>query len=181
MTEEWVVFDTIRLTYHTLNAPAMQIWQLCDGQRSVSVIANVLAKDNVDLSEEAVAFGVEELFEAGLLANSPPDSDSGLSRRTLMQSLTAAGLGGILLPGVSSISAPVAAEGLSNVQNSYPCSAGDTCLPGPAYGGLGTTDYCCAPGNDTSYGSRCVPVNIVNVPGGCTPVGGLCANWGSCY
>ncbi len=134
--EEIVLFDNERLTYHTLNKPAFSVWQLCDGVRTGRDISKVLSSPYLPLPVESVEIAVCELHEAGLLA-AEPHPTSRVSRRQVMK-LAAAGLaGGALLPAVSSITAPVAA-------NTTTCGApGSEPVGGPCACSSECTGSCC--------------------------------------
>ena len=103
---EYVLFDTERLQYHTLNESAYRIWQLCDGSRNVDEIQSALRENWRHLSIETVGFGVSELGTAGLLTD---NCERILNRRTAFKALAGV-VGGALLPVVRSISQPVVAE-----------------------------------------------------------------------
>src|SRR4026208_1143047 len=64
---EYVFLDNERLEYHTLNASAYAVWQLCDGQRTSQAISTALAAHATPLPIEAVELAVAELGSAGLL------------------------------------------------------------------------------------------------------------------
>lgn len=130
--QEIVLFDNERLTYHTLNKPAFAVWQLCDGRRTGKDISRALAASDLPLSVDSVEIAVFELLDAGLL-DADSHAASRMSRRQVMK-LAAAGIaGGALLPAVSSISAPVAANtttcGAPSSEPEWgPCACSSECV-----------------------------------------------------
>jgi hypothetical protein len=98
------------MEYHTLRDSAIAIWQLCDGQRTLDDIRTALAETGIQLPVEAVELAVAELLDAGLITGDHQDARFQLDRRDALKLAVAAALGVVVLPFVSSITAPVAAE-----------------------------------------------------------------------
>src|SRR6266513_2446331 len=68
LPDEVLVYDLERKKAHCLNQTAALIWQLCDGQRSVSEIARALsAHMNTTIDEEVVWYGLKHLAQTRLL------------------------------------------------------------------------------------------------------------------
>jgi hypothetical protein len=162
---EVVLFDAERVTYHTLNGVAHAIWSRCDRSRSVTALRTLLREDGYDLSSEAIELGLLELHEAGLL-----EPDAGMAelveRRALVKAALAGVAGAVLLPAVSSVSAPVAAETESQCgESAFPVSGGQACA-----------DIC------QSQGFRCASCcdPVPTAPGCCcqcfTPPGFICVS-----
>ncbi len=120
--DETVVYDKTRQQAHRLETVA-KVWSLLDGKRSVSEIAGELQVD-----ESVVALAVDDLANAQLLESSEPLS---VSRRTALRRVASAAAVGVLLPVVTSISAPLAAQAQSAPD---PCDdlvangSGDPCV-----------------------------------------------------
>lgn len=139
--DEIVLFDTERMTYHTMNKPAFRVWQLCDGVRSADSIARALADSGDALPAEAALLAIAELDEAGLVeseAQAVPSSR--VSRRNVLKLAAAGGIGAAVIPIVSSITAPVSAQLVSCKPNGTPCGGKDECCGGAcnSSGGGGT-------------------------------------------
>lgn len=107
---EIVLFDNERLTYHTLNAPAFAVWQLCDGVRTSSEISGLLAQSGTTLPVEAVELAVLELGDSGLVGLDVSSPDAKLTRRRVVKLAAAGALGAAVIPTVASITASVSAH-----------------------------------------------------------------------
>ena len=99
--DEMVVYDRKRKRAHRLNEAAAKVWNLLDGERTVSEIAG-----DLDVDESVVALAVDHLTNAQLLESSEPLS---VSRRSALRTVATAAAIGVLLPVVTSIPAPLAA------------------------------------------------------------------------
>ncbi len=117
-----VLFDGDRLVYHTLNPSAYAVWQLCDGHRSVKVIAQMLATSCTPLTPEAVELALIDLADAGLLVGVASVADH-VSRRQVLKSATAATLGVAMVPVVQSVTAPTSASAQTTCSYSGQCSS----------------------------------------------------------
>ncbi len=109
---EIVLFDNERLTYHTLNSSAFAMWQSCDGRRTVRDILLALQPSFPGLTHDHVELAVLELSDAGLLAASSEHSPvkAGIDRRKLLRRAVVGATAATILPAVSSITSPVAAD-----------------------------------------------------------------------
>ena len=99
--DEVVVYDRTRKQAHRLNEAAARVWNRLDGEKTVSEIAGEL-----DVDESVVALAVDDLASAQLLESGEPLS---VSRRSALRRVASAAAVGVLLPLVTSISAPLAA------------------------------------------------------------------------
>jgi len=106
--DEMVVYDKERKRAHRLNNTAATVWSLLDGNRTTSEIA-----DDLDVDESVVTLSIDHLASAHLLESSEPLS---VSRRKALGRVASAAAIGFLLPVVTSIAAPSAAQALSGVQ-----------------------------------------------------------------
>ena len=128
---ELLIYDRERDKAHCLNLTAALVWKNCDGLRNISELARAVSREmDTTIDEAVVQLAIRQLDRDHLLENSgetyrlPTD----LSRRAVVRRL---GVAAVLLPLITSISAPTA---LANV------SCIGTCVPGgPNNGG-------CAPG-----------------------------------
>ena len=106
--DEMVVYDKERKRAHRLNNTAARVWSLLDGNRTTSEIA-----DDLDVDESVVTLSIDHLASAHLLESSEPPS---VSRRKALGRVASAAAIGFLLPVVTSIAAPSAAQALSGSQ-----------------------------------------------------------------
>ena len=104
--DEMVVYDKEQKRAHRLNNTAGRVWSLLDGNRTTSEIA-----DDLDVDESVVTLSIDHLAEAHLLESSEPFS---VSRRKALRRVASAAAVGFLLPAVTSIAAPLAAQAQSN-------------------------------------------------------------------
>jgi hypothetical protein len=126
---EMTIFDVDRLQYHTLNRPAFEIWQLCNGNNTLVDIARQHLGETSAPNLAIIEWAVIELSEACLLQSRPEDNASS-SRRHVLK-LAAAGLvGGALIPLVSSITAPASASHTScgASGSDLACGVGNHCV-----------------------------------------------------
>lgn len=112
--DELVVYDQDRDRAHRLNGTAARVWKLCDGSRAVPELAAALAGEGGAPDEEVVRMALEQLGRADLLATPPPPAVAGVTRREAMQRLVKVAGVGLLLPVVTSISAPTPADAQSH-------------------------------------------------------------------
>jgi hypothetical protein len=106
--DDVVLYDDSTMVYHTMNASAFAVWQLCDGVSALPDICRALSTSRTPLPIEAVELAVAELGEAGLLQTEPGRFDALINRRRVVK-MTAVGLlGAAVIPAVSSITAPSA-------------------------------------------------------------------------
>ena len=132
--DEVVIYDLKNQHCYALNPMSATIWDLCDGQTTLSEMV-LLIKQAHKLSDEeatvAIDLSLEQLTQAGLLAeNHPPMVQSEIStkRRTLLKRVA----GMISLPAISSIVMQPAVAQLSGTNcntpqcwSKFPCP-GDT-------------------------------------------------------
>ncbi len=115
--DELLIYDLERNEAHCLNGIAAVVWDLCDGERTVSEIAQVVAPDlPADAAETLVWSALDQFAERHLLEEAetedPPHSPS--LRMTRRQMMVGLGLTvGLALPMVESIVSPPAALAIS--------------------------------------------------------------------
>ena len=132
LPDEVLVYDLTRHKAHCLNRTAALIWRHCDGQTTVAEMATLLQKELKSPVDEAVVWlALERLGRARLLHErvTPPAGAARFSRREVIRKLVLVGGLSVLLPVVSSIVAPTAAQAASCVteascQNSRNCTTG---------------------------------------------------------
>jgi len=160
LNNEVLIYDLKINKAFCLNETSALVWQLCDGEKTVTEISRQLSnKLNSKANEDFVWLALEQLKEENLLANSEeitPDY-SGMSRREVIRKV---GLGTMIaLPIVTGLIAPTAAH----AQSRRACTAP---------GNVGAQDF--------SAGLCCPCVNTSDCAGGfgganpqtsCQPVG----------
>jgi hypothetical protein len=120
--DEILVYDLERHRAHCLNPSAALVWSACDGQRDAAAIAREIANELPEASVELVQVALVKLERAHLLAA----ASGTLPRRAALRRLTlAAGL----MPIVSSILVPEAAQAASCSPNGGCCATKDDCCP----------------------------------------------------
>jgi hypothetical protein len=127
-----LLYDTTNNQVHSLNRTATAVWECCDGAHSIADIAERLtARDGHVVSGGTVALAVEQLRQAGLLANGASISTplSGMSRREALRKIGIASV--VAAPMVLSMAAPAAAQAISG----GPAPVGGVCS-------LGTPSTC---------------------------------------
>ena len=138
---EILVYELKRHKAHCLNPTSALVWRHCDGRTTVAQVATAL-EDTYELprNEEIVWLALDRLRKAKLLQDGTelPEQDVSHSRRDAVRKLAMVGGLSILLPVVSSIRSPLAAEAASSTTNArcnrcigvgLPCSdrPGKTC------------------------------------------------------
>jgi hypothetical protein len=137
LCDELLVYDKATNKAHCLNESAAEVWNLCDGKRTVAEIVPLLKKKaKAPTDEQMLWMALLRLEKAGLLQNDVPLSGPvcTLSRREASRRVgaTAAALA---VPVIASILVPkaeaaVSCSTLGGVCNPRPCCAGMllTCL-----------------------------------------------------
>ncbi len=131
LCDELLVYDKATNKAHCLNESAAEVWNLCDGKRTVAEIVPLLKKKaKAPTDEQLLWMALLRLEKAGLLQNNLPLSGPvcTLSRREASRRVgaTAAALA---VPVIASILVPKAAAAVScstlgGVCNPRPCCAG---------------------------------------------------------
>lgn len=113
LRDEVLVYDLERHKAHCLNPTAALIWRHCNGRTTVSEMAALLEEElGIPADEGLVWSALEKLGRAHLLRErvTRPEGVPRQSRRELLRKLALGLAGGVLLPAVTSILAPVAAS-----------------------------------------------------------------------
>lgn len=159
---EILIYDLRTNKAFSLNETSAMIWQACNGNESVSEIAENLAKKfKSPISEDFVWLALEQLKKDNLLENFAEVSTDfgGLSRREVIRKVGLSTL--VALPLISSLVAPMAIHAQSgtacsqafappslpsayNPQKSATCSGGVgcACSPGTALGNPSPPSNC---------------------------------------
>ena len=126
---EVLVYDLDRDKAHCLNPAAALIWQHCDGQTTIAELTRILEKSLATLIDEDVIWCALNQLEKDRLLEQPivwPSEMERISRRTLVRRL---GIAAILLPLITTITAPNALAGTSCIAKSCTTDA-DCTQPG---------------------------------------------------
>jgi hypothetical protein len=141
---EVLVYDLERDKAHCLNPTAALIWQHCDGQTTIRELTRLLENSLATPIDEDVIWCALHQLEKDRLLQAPlaiPPGMHRISRRALVRRI---GVAAILLPLITTITAPTA---LANV------SCTGSCVPGgPSNGGCPAGCTC------SSVTSTCVNI-----------------------
>jgi len=110
--KELVVYDQERHRIHSLNPATAFIWRQCDGRTAADDMSALLAAElDLPADEDVVQLALEQLRKAHLLRESVPrGGDRGkVSRRDVLRKLGHLGGVALLLPAISSTTAPTSA------------------------------------------------------------------------
>jgi hypothetical protein len=134
LADETIVYDVEGHRAHCLNHTAALVWGLCDGEHTVSRIAEKVGERlSARVPDEVVRLALEQLADRGLLLRGEathgisPAASNALSRRQMMRRLGLAAA--VTLPLVTSIIAPTPAQAQSPC-NETSCPPGTTCQAG---------------------------------------------------
>ena len=130
LADETVVYDVEGHRAHCLNRTAALAWKLCDGEHTVSRIAEKMGERlSARVPEEVVRLALEQLADRGLLkpCDVRPAGANSVSRRALMRRLGLAAA--VALPLVTSIISPTPVMAQSPC-NETSCPPGTTCQAG---------------------------------------------------
>lgn len=148
--DEVLVYDLDTNKAHCLNKTAATVWQSCDGTKSVSDIASILAGPaGAPVSDEIVWLAIDQLNENNLLETKMKADFAGQSRRDVLKKLGLAAV--VALPIVASLVAPANALAVG----SCACAASSECAARAGCTSLVccNTDTICAP----DLGTGCLP------------------------
>jgi hypothetical protein len=134
LADEAVVYDFATARAHCINPAALQVFRLCDGQKSVKQIARALG---APFDEGTVWIAVGALAKAKLLREPAPVPPVDHSRRRFFRTAAATAL----VPLVWSIVAPTPAYAASCTVNCVPASA--CMVVGTCCGASGTAAHSC--------------------------------------
>ncbi len=158
--DETLIYDMETDQAHCLNDTAARIWKRCDGQTSVSQIAEGLGTEGrTSVDENVVWLALDQLEKFKLLEQrieKPAAFQTGISRR---QAVRAFGMGALALPMITSIIAPTASQAQSVIPiggccvNPSDCGC-QTCCESPREGDPACTEYPASPQKSTK---QCYP------------------------
>ena len=130
LADEVLVYDLERDRAHCLNQTAARVWEMCDGQKSVTQIAaEIDAKAESQASEEVVWLAVEQLSRAGLMEGKVKRAgEKGMGRREVIKRIAVAAAIGV--PVVTSIVAPTASHAANCIPTGGGCTTSANCCSG---------------------------------------------------
>jgi hypothetical protein len=137
LADEVLVYDTQADKAHCLNKTAALIWQHCDGQHSVTDIANSLTLQlDAPVDEKMVWFALDQLSKDHLLEEkvSMPALMSGMTRRQMVRTLGIAAV--VAVPLVTSIVAPTPAQAATCLPPGSACTTSAQCCSGLCSAGV---------------------------------------------
>jgi hypothetical protein len=114
LSDEVLVYDLECDKAHCLNPTAALVWKHCDGRTSVEQITRLLEKSlGTIVDEDVVWCALNQLEKDKLLGDKVawPMGMERISRRTLIRRV---GMAAVLLPLITTITAPTAQAGTSN-------------------------------------------------------------------
>ena len=134
---EVLVYDLTDHRAMSLNETSARVWRACDGQKSVSDIADEIGNEGITL------LALSELKKAKLVDAKAPElaKFEGMPRREAIKRIGMTSL--IALPIIASLAAPTAAQTASacgqatNRPTNCPCTADTQCASGNCIGGGG--------------------------------------------
>jgi hypothetical protein len=153
-----------------LNETSALVWQLCDGNKSVSEISQAVGKKlNAPVSEDLVWLALDQLKNEKLLANNEEivPAFNGVSRREVIKKIGLTSV--VALPFVSSLIAPTASQAAS------PAGATPTATPTASPTAQGACNTTAA--FFTAFGGAC-PQGCEGQP--CNEGRSVCAADGTC-
>lgn len=166
--EETLIYEIETHKCFCLNSTAARIWNLCNGKRSISEIAEQLSIDlKSTVSDEMVLFTLSELKKFNLLSIDEDTTflPSGMPRRELIKKAALTSM--IALPAIASLVAPTAAMAASTCPRTGIGASGSSCAC-PNGSGASCSSAACATG--------CICTNLGNGnSGGAGLRSGTCA------
>ena len=132
---ETVVYDRDRDRVHCLNRTVAEIWDACDGSRSMAELATQIShRHQLPADEALVVVGLKELQQAHLLEGE--QVWAGVSRRQVLTRLSLGAAAAALLPVITTVVAPTPAEAGTGLPSGSPCTSGYQCRSGICVGGF---------------------------------------------
>lgn len=163
LPDELLVYDLTAHKAYCLNRPAATVWNLCDGDHTVSELTDKSAKAlNTSLDEEVVLLTLAELEKFGLLQTAVKRAagENLITRRELTRRLGIAAV--MAFPVITAVIAPTAAQAASLQSEGASCSLSGECASGccdPVAGQCASVEVC-----DT--GARSITIKRTNSENG---------------
>jgi hypothetical protein len=116
LDDELILYDQSRDRGHCLNRTAALVWQLSDGGHSIPDIAAILRTELDPAADENLVWHTLDHLNAVHLLETPsprPIDEMRASRRQFIAKVGLVGVASLLLPVVTSVATPAAAETVS--------------------------------------------------------------------
>lgn len=151
--DELIIYDLHRDQGHALNHTAAFVFKQCNGQTSVEQMAARMAEElNIPYAEQVTNLALDRLYQANLLVDAPAfSSANGISRRDVLKLAGKAGLAAAMLPVVTTMLVPPAAQAQSAI---VPPDGGDNC-PDCVAAYIACVDACNTSGDINLCQSEC--------------------------
>ena len=150
LADELLIYDLKSHQAYCLNAAAAAVWNLCDGSQTTTELAAKLNNREAGAANEAVvSLALEELEKFDLLASSSDQWAEKSPAKKLMtrrEAVRTFGTTAAVLPVITMLVVPTAAQSASLQANGTACLLSEQCASG-----------CC----DTNV---CVPVDVCGLP-----------------
>ena len=104
--DEVVLYDRQRHRAHHLNPAATLVWQNCDGRKTVAELRRVLQNDLNPAADEVIVWQTLDRLGKAHLLREPVPRPAGLTRRQALRRLGRTAALALLVPAVTSITAP---------------------------------------------------------------------------
>ena len=137
LADEVLVYDLESDRAHCLNKTAALVWLKCDGETTITEMAQQMGRElKAPIDENVVWFALDQLGKDHLLEERvelPAGMlQAGMSRRQMMRALGVAAV--VAVPVVTSIVAPTPAQAATQFQPGTCCSDASQCLGGTCSG-----------------------------------------------
>lgn len=115
MDDETLVYDRDANAAHCLNRTAAEVWRSADGETTVPEIARHLRELGLPDDESVVRMALSRLDKLGLMdaVEDPSSEGRPVTRKEVLKTLGKAAGIAMLLPAVTSVTAPLAAQAAS--------------------------------------------------------------------
>jgi hypothetical protein len=169
LSDELLIYDLERHKAYCLNQTAARIWRSCNGRRTVTEMARVLTRElGSPVDESLIWFSLEQLSRSWLLEEQieSPALNQRLTRRELARTLGVATAA--LLPFITSVTAPTAAQAATCGAVGSPCANNARCCSTLCING---TCACLANQSDcdTTQPQQCCSGRCGSASGKCLP------------
>jgi hypothetical protein len=115
--DELIIYDLHRDQGHALNQTAAFVFEQCDGKTSIEQMAIRMGVElNIPHAKQVTTLALDRLYRANLLVEKPASGSLyGVSRRDVLKLASKAGLAAAMLPVVTTMLVPSAAQAQSAI------------------------------------------------------------------
>jgi hypothetical protein len=162
LADEVLVYDMKTHKAHCLNQTAAVVWKNSDGTTTIPELAAIASSElSASVNEELVWLTLDQLGKAGLL-QTRVGRPAGMSRRTAMKWTLATAAA---VPLVSSITAPLAAQGASCTTDAQGCKPNGNSDAGLCLASSECCSCCCHTNTGIPADAHCAENNQSCLPG----------------